>query len=321
MENAPRHVALAELRARIARIEGPEAAANGGGTLRLGVAGIDRRLPGGGLQFGCLHEVVGPVEGAGTGFVVHLLRRLVAGEAAAGRGDRPGDGGPVFWCAPEPGLHAPGLAGRGLDIDRLILVEAPRREDRLWAMEECLRCRGVAAVVGEFRVRDGIDLTASRRLQLAAGQGGAIALLLRPPPPRPPSRPPSRQGMAAADDDDAAPVSALGASAAVTRWRVRPAPPPGDDAGFDAEKGARAGIGSDDDGGDDGGGDDMGRRSRWRLALTRSRSGACRQWTVEVDHATGDLAVVAPLRDGAGAALPCGWEKRRGPTLRSAAAG
>jgi hypothetical protein len=42
-------------------------------------------------------------------------------------------------------------------------------------MEEALRCKAVAAAVGEI---NNIDLTASRRLQLAAEQGGATGFLL-----------------------------------------------------------------------------------------------------------------------------------------------
>lgn len=252
--------------------------------ISLGIAEIDHRLPGNGLQTGRLHEVVGSLEGAGTGFVVHLLRRLMAGDRWRGNGAT-GHGGPVFWCAPQVTLYPPGLACRGLDVDRIVMVTASRREDRLWAMEESLRAPGVLAVVGELRDRESLDLTASRRLQLAADQGGAMALLLRPPPP----------GMATgataggerlpdSQDGGAFAGQVLGASAAVTRWLVRAVPI--------AEPTT---IGNDVPGNDD-----MGRRSRWLLALTRSRTGARHHWIVEVDHATGDFALASSLRDRSG---------------------
>jgi protein ImuA len=237
--------------------------------VRLGAAEIDRRLPGGGLQRGRLHEVIGAIEGAGTGFAVHVLRRLLAGDAAGA------DGGPVLWCAPRCSLHAPGLAARGLNVDRLVVVTAPRREDRLWAMEESLRVSGVLAVVGELQGRETVDLTASRRLQLAAGQGGGLALLLRPPPPG--TRPVAVEETDDGGGAEAGPVP--GASAAVTRWHVQTVA---------AADGSRGG--------------DLGLRSRWRLALVRSRTGARHCWIVEVDHATGDLAVASPLRDRSGTA-------------------
>jgi protein ImuA len=43
-------------------------------------------------------------------------------------------------------------------------------------MEEGLKCRGLAAVVGEATR---LSLTASRRLQLAAGESGVTAILIR----------------------------------------------------------------------------------------------------------------------------------------------
>jgi protein ImuA len=43
-------------------------------------------------------------------------------------------------------------------------------------IEEALRCRGLAAVLGEV---SGLSLAASRRLQLAARKSGVTALLLR----------------------------------------------------------------------------------------------------------------------------------------------
>jgi hypothetical protein len=46
-------------------------------------------------------------------------------------------------------------------------------------MEEALQCRAAGAVVTELMGDDG-DLTATRRLALAAGTGGGIGLILRP---------------------------------------------------------------------------------------------------------------------------------------------
>ena len=55
------------------------------------------------------------------------------------------------------------------------------RRDLLWAMEEALHCRAVAAVIGEWR-HGLIDMVAMRRLSLAAADSGALALLLRAAP-------------------------------------------------------------------------------------------------------------------------------------------
>jgi protein ImuA len=133
---------------------------------RANVAEIDDALPWGGFPPG-LHEIAATYgDAAKIGFVMSLI------------GQRPG---PVLWCrsrrtALEAGdPYGPGIARLGLPPDRLILVEAAKPAELLWAMEEGARTKGLAAVVA-----DGIspDLTASRRLQLAAEAGGGLAFLL-----------------------------------------------------------------------------------------------------------------------------------------------
>ena len=65
---------------------------------------------------------------------------------------------------------------------RLILVETAHRKDTLWAMEEALHSRAVAAVAGFI---DQLDLKTSQRLQLAATDCGLPLFLLRPAPSPP----------------------------------------------------------------------------------------------------------------------------------------
>ncbi len=79
--------------------------------------------------------------------------------------------------------YGPGLEACGLAPERLLTVAATHSRDLLWAMEEALRCRAVAAVIGEVRHGE-IDMVALRRLSLAAAQSGALALLLRASPPQ-----------------------------------------------------------------------------------------------------------------------------------------
>jgi len=173
---------LAALRARIARLERP-ALLDGAEEDAVPLApAIDAALPWGGLARAGLHEILAADPGAAAGFCAILLARA----AANGRG-------PVLWIAPEPDAWPPGLIRFGLSPADLILVRAPRSEDGLWAMEETLRCTAVSAAL--LALRD-IDMTAARRLQLAAEAGGAMGLLLRP------------------DAENPAPVAAL------TRWRV-----------------------------------------------------------------------------------------------------
>ena len=63
---------------------------------------------------------------------------------------------------------------------RLIHVVARRPEDLLFALEEGVRCRDLAFVIGELAGNPrALDLTASRRLSLAAEKHGVPLMLVR----------------------------------------------------------------------------------------------------------------------------------------------
>ncbi|OLP58845.1 damage-inducible protein [Xaviernesmea oryzae] len=162
MPEAP--LRLAELRARIERIEGTGSRVRQ--VLPFGLAEIDNRLPGGGLALGALHEVAGGGNGTVDGAAGALF---TAGIAARTRGK-------VLWCITEPDLFAPALAQAGLAADRVIYVEAGDDKTVLACMEEALRHGGLGAAVGEVAR---LSMTASRRLQLAAEGTGSLGLALR----------------------------------------------------------------------------------------------------------------------------------------------
>lgn len=185
---------LSRLRARIAALEGVGADAVPG-AVALGLPELDAALPWGGLALGCLHEVTvagpgtGPADGAATAFSAVLLGRLAAGA-----------GKPALWISRGDMPYAPGLAALGLSPERLVMVRPHRAAQCLWVLEEGLRCRALAGVLAE--VRD-VDLTAARRLQLAARASGVPAVLLNHGP---------------------------SGGTAVTRWGVESSPSRGDPA-------------------------------------------------------------------------------------------
>ena len=90
----------------------------------------------------------------------------------------------VLWVQDK---HAVQLTGRpylhGLPHDlaeRLIHVEAAKPEDALFALEEGLKCRELACVIGEIVGNPrALDFTASRRLSLAAERHGVALWLVR----------------------------------------------------------------------------------------------------------------------------------------------
>ncbi len=154
---------LAGLRQEIGRLDGQFRLRP---TLPFGIPEVDLRLPGGGLAEGALHDVV---EGGPAGEFSGSATLFTAGIAARLRG-------PVLWCLNRRDLFAPGLVNAGLHPDRVIFAETFREQDILPAMEEGLREKGLAAVIGEVTR---LGLTASRRLQLAAETSGVPAFILR----------------------------------------------------------------------------------------------------------------------------------------------
>ncbi len=198
---------------------------------------LDSHLPEGGLTCGALHEVVLETQAAmpaAFGFIAAILARLAYSPPPCG--ERSGVGVERFYAGvdalPQPHhpppypppqggrekivfilpfysfrehgrLYSHGLKNLGLDPARLILVEASRRQDILWAIEEAVRSGAPAAVAGLI---DRLDLKTSQRLQFFANEAGLPLFLLRPPTPSPPS-PACGGGWG-------------GGSAAATRWRV-----------------------------------------------------------------------------------------------------
>ena len=192
------HIAdLSALRTTIARLERRAAADRGAMPLSFGLPLVDAALPGGGVVRGALHEACGAGPQVEHGAAAALLAAgLLAGV--------PGE---VMWVLEQRDIYPPALAEVGLTPNRVVYVHARKPGTVLLVMEEGLRHRGLACVVGEFG--GALSLTASRRLQLAAERSGVTAFLLR---------------RSRCFDD----LVLREPSAAVTRWRVGavPSPPP-----------------------------------------------------------------------------------------------
>lgn len=112
------------------------------------------------LARGRVHEVMGDS--------ADVFALIMAGAAT----------GPVFWTGFSRDVES--LAPTGvqvfLDPARLVLTIGLNRGETLWAAEQALRARSAACVVIELQ--DGPDLRESRRLQIAAEEGGALGLIL-----------------------------------------------------------------------------------------------------------------------------------------------
>lgn len=186
------HPRLDALRAEVRAIEGL-GHREGSAALPFGIEEIDCRLADHGLAAAALHEIAGSSS--------RLSDDAAAASFAAGIAARFGSG-TMLWVLTQPDLFAPGLAQSGLPPERVMFAECRSDEEVLAVMEEGLRHGGLAAVVGEV---GRAAMASTRRLQLAAEEGGTAALMLKRP---------RRNG----EDPLLLP------SSATTRWRIACAP-------------------------------------------------------------------------------------------------
>ena len=147
----------------------------------LGVKQFDAALAGG-LRFGHVHLMTGrPFDGAATGFVLAILRLMMAQDSTA----------PVVWCSPchagQAGhVLASALPALGVSPSRFIFVHDQHPKRLMGAFEEVLQTRGILAVVGEYGLfaRNAPAWQRwARRTRLAAQTGGGMGILLGAPAP------------------------------------------------------------------------------------------------------------------------------------------
>ncbi|MDT6939902.1 hypothetical protein RI570_07070 [Brucella pseudogrignonensis] len=201
----------------------------------LGFAQADDAFPHG-LAGDALHEIFAENPGvhmAATGFALALALRASSTKR------------PIIWIEEEStsseygGLYPPGLHAFGVDPARLLIVRCPTAQDVLKASNDALEAGStskashlisgvVASIIAQPKC---LDLTASRRLLLATETAQLPVFLLR-----------SHRTVVQ--------------SAAVSRWRVAPAP--------SRSSGANAPG-----------------KPAFSAVLERNRHGTCGQWIME----------------------------------------
>jgi hypothetical protein len=181
------------------------------------------------LSRGGVHEWFGPPDGQTDGrtygrwtppllILVHLARQALLGKTEkpeSRKAETTAPGRWVLWVGravwPHPRVlvrasrdeifHASPVGDDRRLLERSLFIDPPDIRDRVWTLDLALRCPTAAVVIGDGSA---LDIAQTRRLQLAAEAGGALALLARPPHEQ---RKPS---------------------AAATRWQVACAPTAGD---------------------------------------------------------------------------------------------
>jgi len=138
-----------------------------------GCTELDQFMPGGSLQPGMLVDLLYECRGSGaTSLAMHCAKQAVAQQS-----------GPLVVVDRGGCFYPPAAVARGVEARDLIMVGtdtsrgAMSGAEELWALDQALRCKGVAVVMAWI---DKIDPHAFRRLQLAAEVGQTLALLIRP---------------------------------------------------------------------------------------------------------------------------------------------
>lgn len=154
------------------------------GTITL--KSIEASFPNNVFPTGAIHEFINEVPehaAASGGFIAGILQSLML------------NGGSCLWISATRTLFPPALKLFGVSPDRIVFIDLNKEKDVLWAIEEALKCEGLAAVIGEVSA---IDLTQSRRLQLTVEKSKVTGLIIR---------------------ND---IHKLATSASVARWKIRP---------------------------------------------------------------------------------------------------
>lgn len=151
-----------------------------GEVVSSGFEPLDRLLPAGGVRRGSLLEWLGDGEASGAMAVACAVAcRLSGGVDGAG----PPAASTIIVVDRQGRFHPPAVmnwlvnvASSGGKEPQLVVARASSAADEAWAIDQALRCQGVAAVLA---CPQSIQPTAMRRWQLAARGSQAVGLFVQ----------------------------------------------------------------------------------------------------------------------------------------------
>jgi protein ImuA len=162
--NAQKQEIARQLQARINAMQGLGKSAF---TAANALSPFDRAFPNHIFPTGTIHEFISnePADAASTnGFITALTGKLMKA------------GGLCFWIGSEMKIFPSALKHFGIEPDRVIFINTPKKKDVLWIVEEALKCEALTAVVAEIKE---LGFTESRRLQLAVERSGVTGFIHR----------------------------------------------------------------------------------------------------------------------------------------------
>lgn len=178
---------IAQLQKEILPLQGFKTTLNSS-SMDVGLGQIKNAFPNATFPLGAVHEFIcsGSEEAAATiGFISGVLTTLMRNRGAC------------IWISSLQTIFPPSLKYFGIEPDKIIFVDLQKEKEILWAMEESLKCDGLAAVVAEMKE---LSFTDSRRFQLAVEQNKVTGFIIRNNPHN------------------------LNTTACVTRWKITPLP-------------------------------------------------------------------------------------------------
>ncbi len=157
-------------------------------TLSTGHAALDAALPGSGWPMGAITELVNDTTGCGElSLLLPVLARLSQENQWIVMIDPP-------WIPYPPALH-----GRGLALEKLLLIRTQNRSESLWACEQIVRGLSGGAMLAW---PDVLSFSELRRLQLAAKSTQKTVFLFRDRKTAGTSSPAALRLQLTADDGD-----------------------------------------------------------------------------------------------------------------------
>lgn len=152
-----------------------------GAVVSSGFGPLDQLLPAGGVRRGSLLEWLGDGEASGAAAVAFAVACRLAGGANSGS---PTAASTIIVVDRQGRFHPPAVMGwlgnttpGVVQSSQLVVARASSADDEAWAIDQALRCRGVAAVLA---CPQSIHPTAMRRWQLASRASQAVGLFMRP---------------------------------------------------------------------------------------------------------------------------------------------
>ncbi len=132
-----------------------------------GFSALDQELPGAGWPIGCVTELISRESGVGElRLLVPLLRHLTRSDKL------------VIFLAPPHIPYAPALSKFGIQLHRLLIVDAANAADRLWAVEQTLKSASFGALLA-WLPQEKTRPEHLRRMQSAAAMAQGPVFLFR----------------------------------------------------------------------------------------------------------------------------------------------